>query len=676
MASFSIECPHCGTLNKASTFIFAKKVISCGNCHKDINIKANRLTSRKCPHCDNVFVYDQAKGKSVCPVCHKNIEPGHGKLVSFPCPQCSCIIQFDKNTSDATCPVCNHHIEDVTMEMSKASLVTDSSISVIKYEGDNSTFVWKHPIEDFNFGSQLIVHESQEAIFFLNGQALDLFGPGRHTLETGNLPILKKAYNLPTGNQSLFHAEVYFVNKTVQMGIKWGTDSRVRFIEPNTGIPLDIGASGEMSLQVGDSRKLLVKLVGTTGGLTRNQILSATPKESDLVNEAQFGNDNSRNLSADAINGGWANALKGYFRPLVMTAVKSYLASTIKSEKINILEIDEKLSVLSDALRERITAGFEEYGLFVPNLYVTNVSLPEDDKNFKKIRELLAATYLGVKEAEVEANIIAARRKKMLEEQETLKEQARMEAQRKRIVAEGEAEAMRVKGMTDIELKKQMGLGEAEVMRAKGYNEKDVLQSEVQKAYAEGIGNMGSGSGSGAGGGMMSDILGLGVGLAAANTMGAQVNEAFKSFSETKSSVSNEDHWRCSCGFDKNIGNFCSSCGKAKPVLWDCPLCGAKGNNGKFCSGCGNPKQELWDCPHCGAKGNKGKFCSECGKGKEAQETWDCSCGNKGITGKFCSECGRKRESSDTWDCTCGNKGIKGKFCSECGKKKEDINNE
>lgn len=55
-------------------------------------------------------------------------------------------------------------------------------ISVIKYEGDNQTFIWKHPKEDFTLGSQLIVHESQEAIFFMNGQALDLFGAGRYTL--------------------------------------------------------------------------------------------------------------------------------------------------------------------------------------------------------------------------------------------------------------------------------------------------------------------------------------------------------------------------------------------------------------------------------------------------------------------------------------------------------------
>ena len=61
-----------------------------------------------------------------------------------------------------------------------------SMAKVIKYEGDNTTFIWKHPCEDFNSLSQLIVHESQEAIFFMNGQTPDLFGPGRYTLDTEN----------------------------------------------------------------------------------------------------------------------------------------------------------------------------------------------------------------------------------------------------------------------------------------------------------------------------------------------------------------------------------------------------------------------------------------------------------------------------------------------------------
>ena len=84
---------------------------------------------------------------------------------------------------------------------------------IIKYEGDNSTFIWKHPCEDFNTTTQLIVHESQEAIFFANGQALDLFGAGRHTLETQNIPLLRKIINIPTGGETPFHCEVYFINR-------------------------------------------------------------------------------------------------------------------------------------------------------------------------------------------------------------------------------------------------------------------------------------------------------------------------------------------------------------------------------------------------------------------------------------------------------------------------------
>ena len=158
---------------------------------------------------------------------------------------------------------------------------------IIMYEGDNSTFIWKHPAEDFNSLTQLIVHENQEAIFFMNGQALDLFGPGRYTLETQNVPRIGKLLNRAAGDRTPFHCEVYFINKTEQMAIKWGTDSKVQYIEPTYGFPLSIGASGEMALSVADSRKLLVKLVGTESVLDRNQ-------------------------------------LTGFFRAVLMTRVKSY----------------------------------------------------------------------------------------------------------------------------------------------------------------------------------------------------------------------------------------------------------------------------------------------------------------------------------------------------------------
>ena len=145
---------------------------------------------------------------------------------------------------------------------------------VIKYEGDNSTFVWKHPAEDFNTNSQLIVHESQEAIFFMNGQPLDLFGSGRYTLETQNMPILNKIINIPTGGVSAFHCEVYFINKVDQMAIQWGTDSKIQYVEPTYGFPIAIGAGGEMSLKVADSKELLLRLVGTEKDLSREKLVS------------------------------------------------------------------------------------------------------------------------------------------------------------------------------------------------------------------------------------------------------------------------------------------------------------------------------------------------------------------------------------------------------------------
>ena len=382
-------------------------------------------------------------------------------------------------------------------------------VEIIKYEGDNSTFIWKHPSEDFNLGSQLIVHESQEAVFMLNGQALDLFGPGRYTLETQNIPLIGEALKLATGGVSPFHCEVYFINKTEQMAIKWGTPDKVRFIDPLTGVPLELGASGDLSLMVGDSRKLLVKLVGTMRGIAWD--------------DAE----------------GFTKSLQASFRPLITSTVKTNLGAVIRDNAIDILEVDEKLELISDVLGTKIREGFEDYGLTVPKFYVTSVVLQEEDPNFKRIRELhtivlqtrVIQAEATVKTAQAQsqaqyrtaeeqskAAIEAARREAELERQTTETEVLKREAERKVIAAQAEAQAARVQGLT-----------EAEIMAAKGYNQKDVLQAEVQKAYAEGIGNMGPDTvnGGGSGSSVVGDMLGLGVGMAAASTIMPQVGNMF-----------------------------------------------------------------------------------------------------------------------------------------------------
>ena len=289
---------------------------------------------------------------------------------------------------------------------------------LIKYEGDNSTFIWKYPHEDFNNMTELIVHESQEAIFFANGQAADTFGPGRYKLD----------------------------------------------------------------------------------------------RTSQALNRASY-----------------------------MTA-----------------------------------------------------------------------------EAEAEARIKAAQRGAILEEQTTETEIARREAERKLIQAQAEAQAAKMSGMA-----------EASVMQAKGYNQKDVLQAEVQKAYAEGIGNMGPAVSAGSGSSVMGDMLGMGVGMAAMSAMAPQIGEMMKGFnsdSEGNQSVSTAS----SVSGSSTESLICKKCGKALPanakfwlecgtkveVLADnemiCPVCGKKNPKGKFCLECGAPLANK--CPNCGAEIQQGgKLCLECG---------------------------------------------------------------
>ena len=573
---------------------------------------------------------------------------------SIKCPTCGRITEladglFRSLPDTYTCPMCG-----TVIDVAKASAMSEERkkglVSVIQYEGDNSTFIWKHPVQNFNLGSQLIVHESQEAIFFKDGKALDLFGPGRYTLHTQNLPLLQGIYSLPTNADTPFQCEVYFINKTVQMSNKWGTPDKVRFIDPLTGAPLQIGASGEMNLMVADSRKLLLKLVGTMNG-----------------------------ISWDSDESGFTKSLQIAFRPLISNAVKTNLPAVIKKNDIDLLEIDENLDMISAELKEKILPGFEEYGLTIPQFYVTSILLPEEDPNFRRIRDLHTVTLqakliqaqASVKAMEAQSETVyrteqekskaaieAAHREAELQKQLTETEIAKREAERRVIEAQAEAQAQKLKGFT-----------EAEVMRAKGYDQKDVIQAEVQKAYAEGIGNMNI---SGSGGGVAGDILGMGIGLAAAGNIAPQVTNMFSgmqgAFNNDQSASSG---WKCSCG-NSATGMFCSSCGSRKPEnenTWDCS-CGNKDISGNFCSLCGAKKPETgWNCS-CGNKGIKDNFCDNCGA-KKPESGWNCSCGNKGIQGNFCGNCGAKKPEPETgWNCSCGKTGITGAFCDNCGKKR------
>jgi membrane protease subunit (stomatin/prohibitin family) len=558
MAGFVIECPKCGKFAEAKTGFFARKKIDCA-CGYIIDVRTDKLASRECPHCGNTVVFDQSKGeKAVCPVCKEpiNTYAEQTQTEEISCSQCGVRLIVNKAASTYTCPVCDC-INDVAERITSEKIRKDGLASIIKYEGDSDTLVWKHPIEDFNYGSQLIVHESQEAIFFKDGQALDLFGAGRYTLETQQLPLLENIYKLPTDTEGTFHSEVYYINLATVMGIKWGTDSKVRMFDPTSGLHIEIGACGEFNIKVVNSRKLLMKLVGTAGSLRQEEILG-------------IGNG------------------KGYFRAMIMTQVKSYLAQSIKACGINILEIDERLIDLSNELKERLNGYLEDYGLQMPEFFVSRVITPDDDPNFRKMREQYAEQYLLVRQEQIrKSEAEAAAQRKEVE--------ATTAARLQVIGAQGEAESLKVKAQAEAEAYKMKAEAEAMEMKMKGYT----YQQETSRQV--GLEAMKNGIGGETGTGAIGDLAGLGIGLGAMSGVIGMTKEAMNPIMSDSNQlgqiVSNNitGTWNCTCGNKGLTGNFCSNCGAKRPeqtpLTWDC-TCGRKGITGNFCDNCGKKRGE------------------------------------------------------------------------------------
>ena len=588
MAKFVIECPRCGKYVEAKTGFFARKKIDCA-CGYTINVRTDKMASRTCPHCGNNVVFDQSKGADArCPVCGEaiNTMAEQTKAVEFSCRQCGVRLRVARGAERYVCPVCDFE-NDVVERLKAEQIRQDGLASIIKYEGDGDTFVWKHPIEDFNLGSQLIVHESQEAIFFRDGQALDAFGAGRYTLETQQLPMLEKLYKLPTDTEGTFHSEVYFINMATQMGVKWGTDSKVRLFDPTSGLHVELGASGEFNIRVVNARKLLLRVVGTTANLRQE----------------------------DLLGGG-----RGFFRAMVMTQVKSYLAAAIRENNISVLEIDERLMELSEALRDRINPRLAEYGLEMAEFFVSRVVTPDDDPNFRRMKEQFAEQYLGVRQEEIRRREAeAAARRKAVE--------AQTAAQMKIIGAQGEAEALKIQKQAEAEAYRMQAAAEAEEMRMKGYTyQQETARKVGMEAMQHGI----TGNGGGAVGGL-GDLAGLGVTLGAMGSVVGMTKDALNPVMDAAAQMG------------RAVG------GAIAPNGWDCPECGQKGIASNFCPNCGRkrPAPDMgWDCPECGQKSVTSNFCPNCGHKRPAPDTgWTCpNCGQKGIVSNFCPNCGKKRE--------------------------------
>ena len=540
---FMISCPECGSYVQARRGIFAKKIVECA-CGNKIDIRQSKLVSQECPHCGNIVVYDRTKGDAaLCPLCKHPINRTEDKIknVEIACDQCGIRFLVDKGAQSFTCPVCSHVMENVQAKVVQDEIKKSGVPNLIKYEGDIGSIVWKHPIEDFNYGSQLIVHESQEAVFFRDGQALDTFGPGRYTLETQKLPLLGKALDFPTEPTGVFHSEVYFVNLSVIEGVKWGTDSRVRLFDPDTGMYFEIGARGEFKVCVSNSRKLLTKVVGTGRTFGRGDITGEEGRSS--------------------------------FGSLVRAQVKSSLAQTITDNKIPVMAIDGYLMELSDALREKLNAKFVEYGLSIPEFIVQNVMLPDDDPNFKAAKKLFADRFIKTGEADTDKKV------------------AEINKETKIIEATGDRDAGVIKSQGEATSELLHHYAEAEGRIMGGYTYQDetgrIVATEMMKKANGGGGSSGGGSS------IAEKVIEAGFGLGVASTVAQTTREVLEPVLDRAMSPAKNkpagNTWSCSCGRRGLTSKFCPDCGAARPEpagTWDC-ACGARGLTTKHCPDCG-----------------------------------------------------------------------------------------
>jgi membrane protease subunit (stomatin/prohibitin family) len=189
---------------------------------------------------------------------------------------------------------------------------------------------------EIKWGAQLTVRESQAAVFFYNGKALDAFGPGRHTLKTANIPVLTKILSLPWGMTSPLRAEVYFTNLKVFPNLTWGTRDPVAFRDRELGL-IRLRAFGVFNLRILQPVLFINSLVGTQGVFTTEEI-------SEYLNRVIVSRFND-----------------------------------LMGEKIDtIFDLPARYDEFSGDLKQRLQNDFAQFGLGLTDLYINAITPPPE----------------------------------------------------------------------------------------------------------------------------------------------------------------------------------------------------------------------------------------------------------------------------------------------------------
>ena len=465
--------------------------------------------------------------------------------------------------------------------------------TMIVDEGRTDVLAWKCATQDFEFGTRLNVHESQAAVFFRDGQLIEVLGPGMHVLETRNFPFLRFFTKLRFGKY--FHAEVYFVNLSVQMSLPWGTRDRVNVmleVEPGKAMPLDVGASGTMNVQPDPDqvKEMLVWLVGTGEELT-------------------------------------AESLRDKFNSMLNTKIKTFLGRVLQMQNMNAFTLDQHLNDVSQALFGVLEPEFRKYGVWLREFYVDAFALPEDNPASQDARRLAEGRYiqhgkldleyeLKLKQAEKEAELAR------LEGEKTLVE-ADVAARANVTTAQGEAVRRSLEGITSVQEHQFATL------------DRMVEAGGAGSAAAGGSG--GDGSGLGDMTGFFGDVMKMGIGLEMMRNMGDVMKDAMNGAGQAGANMAQ------AASMNGNAGAGMPGPGAANPYAGQNPYAPNPGQpsaaapqpSGWICGGCGreNPADTLF-CGGCGTKRPepavpKAWICGGCGRENPADTLFCGGCGSR-----------------------------------------------
>ena len=225
-------------------------------------------------------------------------------------------------------------------------------IDVVKWDAMPRVLAWKYPSENLSTWTQLLVSTGQEAFLVKEGRVVGPFGPGKHTLDTHNYPILSKILNIPF-SRSPFTAEVWFIRKSFSLDIRWGTIDPIQLEDPTYKIMMPVRAFGSFGLSVTNSELFLHKLIGTLPVFTEKTVSE-------------------------------------HFKGTLIQEVKVQIAKYIHEKNLSLLKIAPYAGEIAESIENRVVQKLDEFGITITHFAINSISTDEQNPAVARLRRALA----------------------------------------------------------------------------------------------------------------------------------------------------------------------------------------------------------------------------------------------------------------------------------------------